>query len=376
MALDPVRLAQALIRCPSVTPHDAGALKVLADVLEPLGFTCHFLPFGDVMNLFARYGTGSPHLCFCGHTDVVPPGDEKGWTHPPFGAVIENGRLYGRGAADMKGGIACFIAAVAGFLSANPGFSGSLSLLITGDEEGASVDGTVRVLPWMKENGHIPDVAVVGEPSNPKMLGDEIKIGRRGSFNGSLTVRGVQGHTAYPARADNSLPRLIAMAQALLSHEFDKGTKFFPPTNLQITSIDVGNSAYNVIPAGGSLKFNVRFCDLWDSRTLEQRIRSALDAVSPDYELAVHCNAESFMTKPGPFTDMAVAEIRAVTGRAPALTTGGGTSDARFVHAYCPVVEFGLINETIHRMDENAALDDLAMLTEIYARILARYFSG
>lgn len=372
---DPVALTQALIRCASVTPEDAGAQQVLKDALGALGFTNHDVPFGDIKNLFSRLGDAGPHLCFCGHTDVVPAGDESRWLHPPFGAVIEDGVLYGRGTADMKGNIACFIAAVAAYIEKHGNPAGSLSLLITGDEEAAAVNGTVKVLPWMKENGHNPDAALVGEPTNPDTLGQEIKIGRRGSLTGTLTVTGTQGHTAYPQRANNPLPRLVRYLDALASHTFDNGTEFFQPTNLQITTIDVGNTASNVIPGKGSAVFNVRFSAAWSAATLEAQIRAVLNTVGTDYDLRCTSNAESFMTQPGPLSTAMQDAVTAVTGRTPALSTTGGTSDARFVQAYCPVVEFGLINATIHKTDEHVRVEDLRTLTAIYLRFLENYFS-
>lgn len=377
MTISPLALAQALIRCPSITPADAGAQDVLIEALRAMGFECHTLTFGKVKNLFARLGTGKPHLCFAGHTDVVPAGDESAWTHPPFSAAVANGKLYGRGASDMKGNIACFVAALSRFVEKNGSPPGSVSLLITGDEEAEAVDGTIRVLPWMKENNHLPDVTIVGEPSNPNALGDEIKIGRRGSLVGKLAVRGKQGHIAYPERADNPLPRLIALLAALDAHAFDAGTEFFQPTNLEIVSIDVGNAADNVIPAAGSALFGIRFNDLWTCASLEKKVREILDATGHAYELICRHSGECFRTAPGPFTAMFSDAIRSVTGRIPALTTGGGTSDARFIKNYCPaVVEFGLINRTIHQVDEHAAVEDIGKLTEIYSIVLERYFSG
>lgn len=377
--IDPVALSQALVRCPSVTPEDAGAQRVLADALTPLGFSCETLQYGDVKNLFARLGpqkpeTNGPHLCFCGHTDVVPPGDEKNWRHPPFSAAVEDGKLYGRGTADMKCNIACFAAAVAAFVDRHGPPPGAVSFLITGDEEALAVDGTVKVLEWLAARGEIPDAALVGEPSNPDRLGDEIKIGRRGSLSGGITVRGRQGHTAYPDRADNPLPRLVKLLDALAGHEFDKGSAFFPPTNLQLTTIDTGNRADNVIPEKAAARFNARFNDKWTARTLEAEIRAVLDAVSGDYTLEAASNAESFLTAPGPFTALVADAVREVTGRTPRLATGGGTSDARFVSRYCPVVECGLVNRTIHQTDEHVEIADIHRLTEIYGAILERFF--
>ncbi len=371
MKPDVVALTQNLIRCPSVTPVDAGAQKVLIDILEPLGFVCTTLRFGRVENFFARRGTVGPHLCFAGHTDVVPPGGESLWSSPPFAAAIIDDSIIGRGAADMKGNIAAFVAAVA----ACDG-PGSVSLLITGDEEGPAVDGTVKVLAWMQENGHIPDACIVGEPTNPEALGDEIKIGRRGSLSGALRVYGVQGHVAYPERADNPIPRLAQMIDILSSAEFDQGSEFFGPTTLQVTDIQVGNTAGNVIPASAAASFNVRFNDLWTAESLEQEIRLLLDIVGGDYSIDFTCGAVSFMTAPGPFTDLVVAAVRDVTGRTPRLTTGGGTSDARFIRQYCPVVECGLINKTIHKVDESVRIADLECLEKIYARIIRSWCGG
>ncbi len=376
MTLDPVRLAADLVRFPSITPHDAGAQAYLNQTLTDLGFTCTEVPFGPISNLFARLGDGGPHFCFCGHTDVVPPGDEAAWKHPPFSGTVENGLLYGRGTADMKANIACFAAAVSAFLEEHGKPKGSISLLITGDEEAQAVDGTVRVLGWMKQNDLLADAWLVGEPSNPAALGDEIKIGRRGSLTGALRVAGVQGHVAYPDRADNPLPGLIRLLSALETKIFDTGSAHFPATNLEITTIDVGNRADNVIPAGGTAKFNVRFNDRWTAATLEAEIRRTLDRCNVPYTLDCVSNAESFLTRPGPFTALVSDAVKQVTGRIPALTTGGGTSDARFVAPYGPVVEFGLINTTIHKIDEHVAVDDLHTLTRIYKRVLELYFGA
>lgn len=368
---DAVALTQALIKCASVTPIDAGAIDVVIAVLEPLGFACTKLPFGDVQNLFARRGTKGPHFCFAGHTDVVPPGDEKDWNFSPFGGEIADGKLYGRGASDMKGNIAAFIAAVAKI----PADKGSVSLLITGDEEGPAVNGTARVLEWMAENGHIPDAALVGEPTNPETLGEEIKIGRRGSLSGTLTVRGVQGHVAYPKRADNPIPKLARLVDALSSIELDRGNAHFDPSSLQVTNIHVGNTAGNVIPGQAVAQFNIRFNNLWTAEKLEAEMRQVLDLVGPPYALHMHCGADSFMTEPGALTALVSDAVRSVTGRTPKLSTSGGTSDARFITRYCPVVECGITNQTIHQVDEYVTIEDLRALEKIYAEILARYFA-
>lgn len=374
MTYDVVSLTQGLIRCASVTPEDAGAQVFLSEKLEALGFSCHHLPFGDVPNLFARYGSGGPHLCFAGHTDVVPTGPEKLWTHPPFGAEIHDGVLYGRGASDMKGAVAAFAAAAAAFINRFKNFQGSISLLITGDEEGPAEDGTVKVLEWMAENGHVPDVALVGEPTNPGIMGQEIKIGRRGSLSGLLRVDGKQGHVAYPHLAHNPLPPLIKMIDALNDYVFDKGSAYFPPSNLEITSIDVGNVAGNVIPAAGSAAFNIRFNDRWTSNTLGEKIREILNRSEHPYTLELSCGAESFITKPGAWSQTVLSAVQDITGRKADYTTNGGTSDARFIVNYCPVVEFGVLNKTIHQIDEHAAVSDLEALTRIYERLLELYF--
>lgn len=376
MPYDPVDIAATLIRFPSVTPEDAGAQDALRAFLEPLGFLCTDLPFGNIRNLFARLGRAGPHFCFCGHTDVVPAGDETAWTHPPFAGIVADGFLYGRGASDMKGNIAAFVAALSSYLGKRGAPGGSVSLLITGDEEAEAVNGTVRVLEWMQANGQLADDYLVGEPSNPEALGDEIKIGRRGSLTGTLTVSGVQGHVAYPERADNPLPRLVRLLSALDGHVFDTGSAHFPATNLEITTVDVGNRADNVIPMKGAAKFNVRFNDRWTAATLEREIRARLDAENVTYGLACSSNAESFVTAPGPLTALVVGAVERATGRRPALTTGGGTSDARFVAPYGPVVEFGLTNATIHKVDERANVDDLRLLAQIYETVLEDYFAG
>ncbi len=373
---DPIELSRDLVQCASVTPADEGAQDVLIAALEPLGFAVHDVTRGAIRNTFFRLGDSGPHFCFCGHTDVVPPGDEAAWTHPPFGGVIGDGKLYGRGTADMKANIACFVAAAARFLDSGAAFDGSISLLITGDEEAEAVDGTVKVLAWMAENGHTPDAALVGEPTNPESMGDELKIGRRGSLTGRLSVSGVQGHVAYPDLADNPLPRLVSLLDALAGHEFDTGSDFFPVTNLELTTIDTGNTADNVIPAAAQASFNVRFNDHWTAATLEREIRAVLDRIGLGYTLSCASNAESFITKPGPLTDIVAGAVTDITGRSPALSTGGGTSDARFVAPYCPVVECGLVNRTIHQIDEHAAVSDIETLTQIYLRVLERFFAA
>ena len=374
---DPVALAQSLIRCPSVTPEDNGALDVVAAALTHLGFDCHRLRFEEpgtapVDNVYARLGEGEPNLAFAGHTDVVPPGDLEAWRVPPFAGEVRGGELYGRGAVDMKGAIACFIAAAARFLAAHRP-AGSISLLITGDEEGPAINGTRKVLGWLKEQGETLDACLVGEPTNPTQLGEMVKIGRRGSLTGHLTVPGVQGHVAYPERADNPIPKLLAMLQALIGEPLDGGSEHFQPSELVITSVDVGNAAPNVIPAAARATFNVRFSDRYTARTLEAALRRRLDSVGAGYRLETSGNAEAFLTTPGAFTDLLEALIEQELAVVPELSTTGGTSDARFIKDVCPVVEFGLVGETIHQVNERVAIADLEALTRVYQALIANY---
>lgn len=372
-------IAQNLIRFPSITPEDAGAQDYLQSILEPLGFIIHDLPFEGrgsypVKNFFARRGDKGPHLCFAGHTDVVPAGDTAAWSVPPFSGEVRDGKLIGRGASDMKGNIAAFVAAVENYLAEHAEHKGSISLLITGDEEKDAVNGTARVFEWMADNNHIPDVCLVGEPSNPEQLGQEIKIGRRGSLTGRLSVRGKQGHVAYPDRADNPLPRLVKYLDTLNSFIFDKGSAFFPPSSFQISTIDVGNTASNVIPAEGRATFNIRFSDRWTPEALEQKIRFLLDGIHPGYQLDFTRGANSFLTQPGEWTGLVADAVATIVGTRPTMSTGGGTSDARFAALHCPVVECGMVNKTIHQVDEHCTLDDLEKCAMIYHEILKKYF--
>ncbi len=370
-ATDPVPLAQALIRCPSVTPLDAGAQDVLAAALAALGFGVTRLRFGAIENLFARIGDGAPHLCFAGHTDVVPAGAD-GWRHDPFGGVIDGGVLYGRGACDMKGGIAAFVAAAAAYLRGGPP-SGSISLLITGDEEGVATDGTVRVLDWMAANGQVPDFCVVGEPTCPVRLGDVVKIGRRGSLNARIVVHGVQGHVAYPHRADNPAHRLVRALAALTAAPLDAGSDWFEPSSLQITSIDIANKATNVIPASASAALNIRFNDRHTGAALSAWLRAVLTQHCERFDLEVAISGESFLTRPGPLVDTLRGAIARLSGVEPKLDTGGGTSDARFITRFCPVAEFGLIGATMHQVDESVPVAELRDLARIYAGVLADF---
>lgn len=378
--VDTLELTKALISCASVTPEDAGAQDILKKHLSASGFTCHDLPFGGenqealINNLFARIGDGGKHLCYAGHTDVVPAGAEDQWTYGPFIPHVQDGTLYGRGASDMKGSVAAFTVAACQFVKSYPHFGGSISLLITGDEEADAINGTAKVLEWMKDNDHIPDVALVGEPTNPDHIGQEIKIGRRGSLNGHITVRGKQGHVAYQQLADNPLPRLIKLLDTLAAYTFDEGNEFFLPTNLEITTIDVGNTATNVIPASGKASFNIRFNDNWSKTNLIKKITGILQTTGLDYDIAFEGNAESFITKPGEWSEIVAGAVENISGKRPAYTTTGGTSDARFIVNYCPVIECGAVNDSIHQINENAKVSDLLDLTQIYEDILKRYF--
>jgi succinyl-diaminopimelate desuccinylase len=379
-----VALARDLIRRPSVTPADAGALDILQARLVSAGFRTHRLPFSetgtpDIDNLYARIGDSAPLLLFAGHTDVVPAGDPAKWTKNPFGGEIVSGELYGRGAADMKGGIAAFAAATFAYLQKHGApEKGSIGFLITGDEEGPAVNGTVKMLQWLAEKGETFDHCIVGEPTNAQELGDMIKIGRRGSLNGRLRVLGKQGHVGYPHRADNVVPHLLALCAALKQDVLDQGSDWFEASNLEITSIDIGNEATNVIPGEALARFNVRFNDLWSPETLKAEIRRRLEAARPPehFELSFDdCNAISFITKPGPFTELVAKAIEAETGRRPEFSTSGGTSDARFISQYGPVVEFGLVGKTMHQIDERVPVADIDGLTRIYGRILEAYFT-
>ncbi len=380
--IDPVILAQKLIRCPSVTPKDAGALDVLQTTLEQLGFHCHRLPFGgegrpQIDNLYARWGKTAPNLCFAGHTDVVPEGDASAWSHDPFAGEIRDGFLWGRGAADMKAAIACFVAAAARTIDRPDKVKGSISLLITGDEEGSAVDGTVKVLAWLKQQGEVLDHCIVGEPTNPTQLGEMIKIGRRGSLTGHLVVRGIQGHTAYPHLADNPCHHLVRMLDAVTREPLDTATEHFQASTLQVSTIDVGNPASNVIPEKARATFNIRFNDRHTGASLEQWLRHKFDsAAGPNtrWDLSMHVSGESFLTPPGHLSAILTKVIQERLGRAPELSTTGGTSDARFIKNYCPVAEFGLVGQTMHKVDERCRIDDITALTDIYAAALEQYF--
>ncbi len=392
-ATNPVANLQTLIRCPSVTPAEGGALSALEAMLSPLGFKVDRMVAKeagtpDVENLYARLGTEGPHLMFAGHTDVVPVGDEGAWTHPPFAAEIADGELFGRGAVDMKGGVACFAAAVARHVEKHGLPKGSISFLITGDEEGPSINGTTKLLQWAAERGETWDACVVGEPTNPNKLGDMIKIGRRGSLSGKIIVHGVQGHAAYPHLADNPVRGMLQLTQALMDPPFDAGTDDFQPSNLEVTTIDVGNPATNVIPAKASASFNIRFNDTWTADTLRAEIVRRLDAAAAagilrpgrepvKYEIIwADRPSHVFLTRNNALIASLSSAVEAITGASPALSTTGGTSDARFIKDYCPVVEFGLVGQTMHMVDERVAVADLETLTAIYETFIERWFAN
>ncbi len=374
-AIDPVALAQDLIRCPSVTPADAGALDVLQGVLEELGFSCRRLPFGDVDNLYARLGDEAPNFCFAGHTDVVPPGD--GWRHDPFAAEIDGATLYGRGAADMKSAIAAFVAAAARHGEPE---EGSISLLITGDEEGIGINGTIKVLGWLKEQGEALDHCVVGEPTATARAGDTLKIGRRGSVNFELTATGVQGHVGYPARAQNPIPALATLVTRLCAHTLDEGSAHFDPSTLSFTSLDVGNPTTNVIPGEARARLNIRFNDLHTPDSLIGWVKGEAEKIAGESGIAITVTPQvsgvSFLTAPGAFTALVSEAVKSVTGTAPVFSTSGGTSDARFIKDACPVVELGLAGATMHKVDECVPVAEITALADIYAALLDAYFSN
>src|SRR4051794_21331324 len=384
MPADPIAIARDLIACPSVTPAEGGALAYIEKVLKSAGFTVHRVTFEEagadpVENLYARIGTAAPHLMLTGHTDVVPPGDEAKWTHAPFASEIAGGVLYGRGAVDMKGAIACAIAAALDYLAANGGKpKGSISFLITGDEESIAVNGTVKLVKWAAARGEKFDHCILGEPSNVRELGDTIKIGRRGSLNGILTVSGRQGHVAYPDRAENPVRGIVALINALVNEPLDQGSAHFQPSNLEFTSIDVGNPTVNLIPGEARARFNIRFNDCHTQSSLKELIEQrAARAAAGRIRFSLQwepSNADVFVVETGPFTDLVAGAVTEVTKRRPELSTTGGTSDARFIKNYCPVVEFGLVGQTMHQTDERVPLADLAALTAIYRRVLEKYF--
>ena len=392
MQIDPVNFAAELIRCPSVTPADAGALDLLEKVLTEIGFTCTRLPFQEpdtarVDNLYARLGDAAPHICFAGHTDVVPVGAADNWQKDPFSGDISDDKLWGRGAADMKGAIAAFVAATADYLSQNGKPKGSISLLITGDEEGPSVNGTIKMLDWLSTQQEVIDDCIVGEPTNPETLGEMIKIGRRGSVNTTVTIEGIQGHVAYPHRAANPVPHLVQLLERLITAKLDDGTPHFQPSNLELTGFDVGNAVTNVIPALAQARFNIRYNDIWSRDTItdwiNENLNAAHDALNNaidgenKFSLTVDINhsGEAFLTPTGTLSELAVSAVEKTLGMTPKLSTSGGTSDARFIKDHARVIEFGLVGKTMHKVDEHVRVNDIQSLTKIYQEILSGYFS-
>ena len=392
MQIDPVNFAAELIRCPSVTPADAGALDLLEKVLTEIGFTCTRLPFQEpdtarVDNLYARLGDAAPHICFAGHTDVVPVGAADNWQKDPFSGEISDDKLWGRGAADMKGAIAAFVAATADYLSQNGKPKGSISLLITGDEEGPSVNGTIKMLDWLSTQQEVIDDCIVGEPTNPETLGEMIKIGRRGSVNTTVTIEGIQGHVAYPHRAANPVPHLVQLLERLITAKLDDGTPHFQPSNLELTGFDVGNAVTNVIPALAQARFNIRYNDIWSRDTItdwiNENLNAAHDALNNaidgenKFSLTVDINhsGEAFLTPTGTLSELAISAVEKTLGMTPKLSTSGGTSDARFIKDHARVIEFGLVGKTMHKVDEHVRVNDIQSLTKIYQEILSGYFS-
>lgn len=382
MTLDPIALTQALIRQASVTPDDGRGIAVAKAALEPLGFTCYDLVFEDeehgrVHNLYARIGTEGPHFCFAGHTDVVPPGNAAAWREDPYSGHIADGKLYGRGAEDMKAAIAAFISATAGYLAAHGGEpKGSISFLLTGDEEGPGVNGTPKVLEWLHARNETIDACLVGEPTNPQVIGEMVKIGRRGSLICEITVNGRQGHVAYPALADNPVTKIVNILHALQNEKLDEGTVYFPPSNLEVTSVDVGNPSVNVIPAHAFARFNIRFNDQHHSAELIEWIQTVARNVDPTAELKFKVSGEAFLTPPGPLSALLTEAIRQETGVEAVLSTTGGTSDARVIKDYCPVIEFGATGRTPHMVNEYIEVQDILTLTRIYRRVLEDYFAA
>ncbi len=382
--IDPIPLAQALIRCPSVTPEDHGALETLQHALTPLGFSFHRLRFEDaksppVDNLYARIGTAAPHFCFAGHTDVVPVGERNSWRHDPFGAVVENGFLYGRGAADMKSAIAAFAAAASNHLGRRA-LKGSISLLITGDEEGVGINGTPKMLDWLKQRREAIDHCLVGEPTSSAKSGDVIKIGRRGSMNFIATVKGIGGHAAYPHLALNPVPISAELVRRISGWKLDDGSEWFEPSTLAFTMIDAGNRAVNVIPQQVRVGFNIRFNDRHTPNALLRQIAQTCSEVQQTSggEITVEHSVSgvSFVTKPGTFTELLSKAIAGVNGAPPEFSTSGGTSDARFIKDHCPVAELGLPGKTMHKLDESVAVEDITRLARIYESVLDLYFAA
>ena len=376
---NPIELTKTLINCRSVTPENDGAIEQVSHWLEEIGFKSEILNFEEegtasIKNLWSKMGSKGPTICFAGHTDVVPTGNIDEWSSDPFDANEVNDKIIGRGAADMKGSIASFISATNRFVKEYPDFPGSIGFIITGDEEGCAINGTKKILTWMKSNNIFFDDCLVGEPTNPNSLGEMIKIGRRGSVNGVITVKGVQGHVAYPHLADNPIPKLIKILENLISQKLDDGTEHFQPSNIEITSIDIGNTATNVIPKEASANFNIRYNDIFDREKIEEEVHNRIRSLNYDYSIKFEHSGDSFLTSPGKLTKNLSKIIEDQTGNTPELSTSGGTSDARFIKDYGNVVEFGLIGATMHKVDESASIKDIKNLTEIYYQLLKKYF--
>ena len=376
---NPIELTKTLINCRSVTPENDGAIEQVSHWLEEIGFKSEILNFEEegtasIKNLWSKMGSKGPTICFAGHTDVVPTGNIDEWSSDPFDANEVNDKIIGRGAADMKGSIASFISATNRFVKEYPDFPGSIGFIITGDEEGCAINGTKKILTWMKSNNISFDDCLVGEPTNPNSLGEMIKIGRRGSVNGVITVKGVQGHVAYPHLADNPIPKLIKILENLINQKLDDGTEHFQPSNIEITSIDIGNKATNVIPKEASANFNIRYNDIFDREKIEEEVQNRIRSLNYDYSIKFEHSGDSFLTSPGKLTKNLSKIIEDQTGNTPELSTSGGTSDARFIKDYGNVVEFGLIGATMHKVDESASIKDIKNLTEIYYQLLKKYF--
>ena len=378
MQISELKLAKDLIRKPSITPKDAGAINLLAKNLRSIGFNCKIINFKNIKNLYAKLGKSSPNFCYAGHTDVVPPGNIKNWTTNPFKPIVRNNKLIGRGANDMKASIACFVAAVSRFKNENKNFKGSISLLITGDEEGIAVNGTKRLIKYLKRKREKINFCIVGEPTNPSKLGEMIKIGRRGSLTGRLTIIGSQGHVAYPHRANNPSNTLIKILKKIKDLKLDKGTKNFQPSNLEVTKINIDNHADNVIPGSAEAVFNIRFNDKHSSSSLKNKLnkifKSVTKANKSRFKITYEVSGEAFLTKPNKTTYMVQNIVKKVTGLKPKLSTSGGTSDARFIKNIAPCLEFGLVGKTMHKIDESVSVSDLKKLTKIYENILVSYF--
>ena len=376
---NPIELTKTLINCRSVTPENDGAIEQVSHWLEEIGFKSEILNFEEegtasIKNLWSKMGSKGPTICFAGHTDVVPTGNIDEWSSDPFDANEVNDKIIGRGAADMKGSIASFISATNRFVKEYPDFPGSIGFIITGDEEGCAINGTKKILTWMKSNNISFDDCIVGEPTNPNSLGEMIKIGRRGSVNGVITVKGVQGHVAYPHLADNPIPKLIKILENLINKKLDDGTEHFQPSNIEITSIDIGNTATNVIPKEALANFNIRYNDIFDREKIEEEVHNRIRSLNYDYSIKFEHSGDSFLTSPGKLTKNLSKIIEDQTGNTPELSTSGGTSDARFIKDYGNVVEFGLIGATMHKVDESASIKDIKNLTEIYYQLLKKYF--